>query len=135
MLALIVAIASCATVAASQTGGSQCKSADSTSVRIDTVLSNLLVGPDSGYMTMRDSIGIAGVQMSQVSLIADSRTCSRLASALDHLAGVSSSGRLIYAYSVGNTFAILDPTFLAGDYVQLVFFSSRFKFLLSMDAF
>ena len=134
-LTFIALVAACVPVAASQTGGSQCKAADSVSTRINIFLSNLLVSTESGDVAMRDTVGIAGVQPRQVVLVADSRTCSGLASALDRLEGVNRPGRLVYAFSVGNTFVALDPTIKSGEWVPLLFYNNHFKFLWSVVVF
>jgi hypothetical protein len=122
-------------IGASEAGSSQCKAADSISTRVNGFISDLLLSTDSGDIAMRDTVGINGVQPSQVALVTDSRICSRLASEIDHLAGVNNSGRVIYAFSVGNTFGALDPTIKASEWVQLLFYDNHYKFLWSVSVF
>ncbi|HLZ34546.1 MAG TPA: hypothetical protein VKP13_11045 [Nitrospira sp.] len=134
-LGFLVLIATCLPVAASQAGGAQCKGSDSVSVQINDYLDSLLISDDSGNVAMRDTVGIAGVQPSQVIIITDERTCSRLASAIDHLEGVNRPGRMVYAFSVGTRFAALDLSIKAGEWVQLLFYDNHYKLLWSVGVF
>jgi hypothetical protein len=135
IVAFFAILTTCLQTAATQVGSSQCKAADSISTRVNGSISDLLLSTDSGDVAMRDTVGINGVQPSQVALVTDGRICSRLASELDHLAGVNNSGRVIYAFSVGKTFAALDPAIRAGEWVQLIFYDNHYKFLWSVSAF
>ena len=134
-LSLVVSVATCVPVVASRARSSQCKAADWRSAQINDYLDTLLLSDDSGDVAMRDTVGIAGVQPSEVESITDERTCAALASAIDHLEGVNRPGRVVYAFSVGSTFAALDPNIKAGEWIPLLFYDIQYRLLWALAAF
>jgi hypothetical protein len=132
---LAAQVTACAPAVTSKNTGSNCKGADSVSVRIHASISDLLLSTDSADIAMRDTVGIAGVLPSQVVLISDSRLCSKLAAAIDQLEHANKPGRLFYAFSVGRVFAALDPTIRAGEWIPLLFYDAHFKLLWSVAVF
>ncbi|HYU37881.1 MAG TPA: hypothetical protein VEL29_08085, partial [Gemmatimonadales bacterium] len=88
---------------AAQAGTSGCLAPDDTSARIVAYVKFILTDTSQASARTRDSLGITGVQPSQVVSVTNSQACSKIVAFFDHFEGVIRSRRRVYAYSIGPT--------------------------------
>jgi hypothetical protein len=107
---------------------SACLAPNDTSVAIANWMSGLLTDSRAEAVAERDSVGLTGVQPSQVVPVSDSRTCSKIVTTLDHYEGVTRANRTVYAYSVGSSrFIVQDPNLRSGQWTPIFLLNSTYK--------
>jgi len=115
---------------------SGCRAPDDTSARIVHYVTSVLTDSSRASAQVRDTLGIARVQPSQITPIRDSRTCSKIVTFFDHFEGVTRRGRRVYAYSIGPTrFVAQDPNFKSGQWTPLMFLDQTYKLVQSHMVF
>lgn len=108
-------------------GGSQCIAADSNSTYAINVLKNIIQSTKPGTDSLRDAIGLTGVDPAGLTVVTASNTCKSAAAAIDQLASVSNSGRKVYVIQAGRLrYAVVDPVSTAGEWGTLVILDSHF---------
>jgi hypothetical protein len=130
-LAAVLVLAPAPTVSA-QSG---CLAPDETSARIVTYVTFILTDTSQASARARDSLGISGVEPSQIAPVTNTRTCSKIVTFFDHFEGVTRSGRRVYAYSVGSTIVAQDPNFKSGQWTPLMFLDQTYKLIESHVVF
>lgn len=90
---------------------SQCIGSDTTSMLLISTVRELITGGKSvSADSLRNRLGLAGIDTTAVTLVTKSSTCASAAAAIDQLAHVSSSGRLVYVIQAGKQrFVLADP--------------------------
>jgi hypothetical protein len=107
---------------------SQCLPADGTAAGLIGVIKNIIKSTNAHGIALRDDVGLTGVDTSDIAVVTDAAICARAAAAIDELAKVKASGRLVYVLRAGpNRFIVEDPRAKAGEYVSVEVFDSRFK--------
>ncbi len=107
---------------------SQCLGADSVSANLISYITDLINTTNVQLAALRDSVGLTGVSPSSLVLVADKNICAKAAAALDNLANVQSSGRLVYVVQAGNSrYVVEDPNGTAGEHLMAWIYDSRFR--------
>lgn len=108
---------------------SQCIAADTTSTFLISTIRELITGGKSASRdSLRNRLGLSGIDTTSVTLVTSSHTCASAASAVDQLANVSSSGRLVYVIQAGKQrFVVADPNDHTGEYHRSFVFDSHFS--------
>jgi len=115
---------------------SGCRAPDDTSARIVNYVRFLLTDTSRASARARDSLGITAIQPSQITLVTDTRTCSKIVTFFDHFEGVTRTGRRVYAYSIGPTRVVTqDPNFKSGQWAPLMFLGRTYKLIQSHMVF
>lgn len=110
--------------------GNQCLPADSLSADLIGYVTGLITTTDSARAVLRAAAGLTGVNPSSVALSSDSTTCAKVAAALDAMANVTNSGRLIYVVTAGTKRIIAeDPNGIAGEHLLVTVFDNHEKFV------
>jgi len=121
---------------AAQAGTSGCLAPDDTSARIVAYVKFILADTSRASARARDSLGITGVQPSQVVPVTSAQACSKIVGFFNHFEGVIRSGRRVYAYSIGPTRVVAqDPNFKSGEWTPLVFLDHTYKLVQSHMVF
>ena len=121
---------------AAQGGTSGCLATDDTSVRIVAYVKFILTDTSRASARTRDSLGITGVQPSQVVPVTNSRACSKIVGFFNDFEGVIRSRRRVYAYSIGPTRLVAqDPNFKSGQWTPLMFLDGAYKLIQSHMVF
>ena len=121
---------------AAQAGTSSCLAPDDTSARIVAHVKFILTDTSQASARTRDSLGITGVQPSQVVSVTNSQACSKIVAFFDHFEGVIRSRRRVYAYSIGPTTLVAqDPNFKSGQWTPLMFLNGTYKLIQSHMVF
>ena len=92
----------------------QCRT-DSTSAAVVSWAQYLATSVDSEAVASRSSLSIPAVAASQVTLVTNANTCSKVVSACAAAAGVSATGRSLYVVQIGTVYVAKDPTLLLGE--------------------
>lgn len=106
---------------------SGCLAPNDTSVAIVNWMSSLLTDTSHAAVAERDSVGITGVQPSQITPVSDMRKCSKIVTTLDHYEGVTRANRKVYAYSVGSSFIVQDPNLRSGQWTPIFLLDRTYK--------
>lgn len=122
-------------LAAAQGGTSGCLTPDDTSARIVTYVTFILTDTSQASARARDSLGISGVQPSQITPVTNSQACSKIVSFFNHFEGVNRTNRRVYAYSIGPTVVAQDPNFKSGQWTPLMFLNGTYKLIQSHVVF
>ena len=121
---------------AAQAGTSGCLAPDDTSARMVAYVKFILTDTSRASARARDSLGITGVQPSQVVPVTSAQACSKIVGFFNHFEGVIRSGRRVYAYSIGPTRVVAqDPNFESGEWTPLVFLDHTYKLVQSHMVF
>jgi len=119
--------------AMAQRGGSQCLGPDSTSAAVVDFVRKLIKGTNIHIDSLRDNVGLAGLDTSFVTVVTSSKTCASAATAMDQLLKVSPSGWLLYVIQAGTgtrtRLIVEDPNDKAGEWLRAWVFDSHFNFL------
>ena len=113
-----------------------CRLADSTSAGLIGELGRYSSSTTVDAMAMRDTLRLTPTPASQVVLVTKETTCQKAntayRTAVSGSGGTGLSGR-VYVVKVGQVYAVLDPTYNAGQpgSYTVVIFDSRFKELSS----
>lgn len=122
--------------AARSEGVSQCLGPDSTATALVDFVRNLINGTNVHIDSLRDNIGLGGLDTSSVTVVTNSRTCASAATAIDQLLHVSPSGRLVYVIQAGTAsrtrFIVEDPNNKAGEWLRAWVFDSHFNLLKAL---
>jgi hypothetical protein len=117
-------------------GQSVCRSADSTSAALIRDVGRYSSATAGDDKTMRDSLRLPLTSPSQVVLVTTSSICQKAntayQTAVSASGGTGLSGR-VYVVKVGQTYAVLDPNYNAGQpgSWSVVIFDSKFRELSS----
>jgi hypothetical protein len=134
-LVLPTAVAVWITMTAGKTGaqGSSCLPADSLSAHLVDYVVEVVTGSDSTDAALRQRLGFAGVQASQVSAVTSGQACKKAADAFDQLAGTPSSGRRVYVVKVGKSrYVVRDPGDKAGEWGSVHVFTGTFSYVATL---
>lgn len=119
---------------ARMTGGSQCLGPDSNSTAIVNWVRNIIKSTDVHVDSLRNKVGLGGVDTLSVSLVTTSRTCASAATAIDQLANISTSGRLVYVVQAGNKrYIVQDPNDAMGNATRTWVFDNRFNVVAALS--
>lgn len=111
----------------------QCLTADAHSANLIALVTGLINTTYPDEASLRDSVGLGGVSPSSLVLVTNAMTCAKAATAVDKLANVRNSGRLVYVVQAGSSrFIVQDPTATAGDHWTVLIFDSHFSFVKSL---
>lgn len=114
-------------------GGSQCIAPDSNSTAMVNELRRMIRGTNVHLDSLRDRIGFGGVDTSSVTVVTSSKTCASAAGAIDQLAHIATSGRLVYVVQVGRSrFVVTDPNDKSGEWNRGFVLDSHFNFIASL---
>ena len=118
---------------ASRTVSTQCRAADANSASLIKYVTRLINTTDPKTAALRDSVGLGGVNPSSLVLVTNAMTCAKAATAIDKLANVRNSGRLVYVVQAGaSRFIVQDPGATAGEYGTVLIFDSHFSLIRSL---
>jgi len=121
---------------AAQAGTSGCLAPDDTSARIVAYVKFILTDTSRASARARDSLGITGVQPSQVVPVTNAQACSKIVAFFDHFEGVRRSRRRVYSYSIGPIRVVAqDPNFKSGEWTPLMFLDQTYKLVQSHMVF
>ena len=108
---------------------SSCRPADSLSARTTSQLKDYVTSSDSFTVRLRNGLGITGTSANKISYNTNSKTCAAAVTALNTHSGTPGRARTVYVWTVGNNFALEDPTDEdPGSYRAVFFFSSKWLF-------
>ncbi len=111
----------------------QCLAADAHSANLIAVVTGLINATDPDETSLRDAAGLGGVSPSSLVLVTSAMTCARAATAVDKMAKVSNSGRLVYVVqAASHRFIVQDPNATAGEYWTVLIFDQHFTFIMSL---
>jgi hypothetical protein len=108
-----------------------CRSADSTSVALIEELGRYSSATSGGDLVMRDTLHLVSTPANQLVLITNETACRKANSAYQTAVTSDGGGGLsgrVYVVQVGTRYAVLDPTYNAGDPTwSVLIFDSKFK--------
>lgn len=140
-LSICARLAACVVLLASQPSaaqrvrGSQCLGRDDHSTAMVGWIRNLIKGTNIHVDSLRDRIGFRGIDTSSVTVVTDSKTCAAAAAAIDSLAHMSASGRLVYVVKVGkDRLVVQDPRDKTGEWLRAWVFDSHFNLVTALLA-
>lgn len=112
-------------------GGSQCIPADTNSMALVSWVRKVITGGTSVSLdNVRNTLGLSAIDTTSVSLVTSSKTCASAAAAIDQLAHVSASGRLVYVVQAGRQrYVVQDPNDHTGEWHRTWVFDSHFNVL------
>jgi hypothetical protein len=111
----------------------RCLAADAHSANLIAYVTGLINATDPDETSLRDAVGLGGVSPSSLVLVSSAMTCAKAATAVDKLANVTNSGRLVYVVQAGShRFIVQDPNATAGDHWTVLVFDQHFTFIRSL---
>jgi hypothetical protein len=113
--------------------GSLCLGPDTNSTAIVNWVRHIIKGTNVHIDSLRDNIGLGGVDTSSVSVVTKSQTCGDAAAAIDNLANLWGTMRKVYVIQAGRQrYIVQDPNDKAGDWVRTWVFDSRFHLVSAL---
>lgn len=110
---------------------SSCRTADANSARLLEFVRFLVTTTDPVQTRIRDSLGVAPMAASRVSLVTTAKTCSSAVAAYNAATNSVGRPRNVHLVSAGKTYAVFDPDDRGGEWSVTLFFDSKFKFVRS----
>lgn len=112
---------------------SPCLPADSGAAQLVQYVHYLITSTDPAVVTLRGSLGLSNVSVSQVSVVTSETECARAQQAVDRLASTPGSGRRMYVVKAGNErFFVRDPNATAGEHTPALAFDNKWVFIKSL---
>jgi hypothetical protein len=110
-----------------------CLPSDSGATNLVQFVTYLISSSDSGVGTLRASLGLNNVNVSQVSVITSGTICTQARQALDSLSSTPNSDRRMFVVKAGSErFFLRDPDATAGEWIPVFVFDNKWKFIQSL---
>ncbi len=127
-------LVSAGTSAAQRGGGSLCLGPDTISTGLINWARQIIKTTDVHADSLRNSIGLNGVDTLSVALVTTSKTCASASAAIDQALHLSPSGHTVYVLQAGRQrFLVQDPTDKSTEYARAWVFDSHFNFVAALS--
>jgi hypothetical protein len=105
-----------------------CLSGD-TNARLVEFFQGVVAPTTAGDSSIRQTLGLAAVTPTQVTIVTDATTCTKAAVALSKLAAVPKKTYALNVVRVGTLYAVFDPTRRTGQWEPVSVFDSHWGLL------